>query len=175
MRRLLVLIITGLTAMVIGVGSAAAANGSPHFIKNATTGTLSGTDLAVNFKEAGLPSGATETITVTATVTENWFCVNNGSSNPQASNKRTSSSNESVSGQFTADQNGNVTGTLTLTAPSTPPSNFGCPPGQDLELGSVTYFPITITDSTSGATLSLGPVSSGCLLPGVKFNKVSCT
>jgi len=108
-------------------------------------------------------------------VTENWFCVNNGSSNPQASNKRTSSSNESASGQFTADQNGNVTGTLTLTAPSTPPSGFSCPPGQDLELGSVIYSPITITDSTSGATLSLGPVSSGCLLQGVKFNKVSCT
>jgi hypothetical protein len=119
MRRLLVLIITGLTAMVIGVGSAAAANGSPHSIKSLTTGTLSGSNLAVNFKEAGLPSGQTETIAVTATVTENWFCVNNGSSNPQASNKRTSSSTATASGQFTADQNGNVTGTLTLTAPST--------------------------------------------------------
>jgi hypothetical protein len=64
-------------------------------------------------RPTGVPFG------VTATVTENWFCVNNGSSNPQASNKRTSSSTESASGQFTADQNGNVTGTLTLTAPST--------------------------------------------------------
>ena len=124
MRRLLVLIITGLTTMVIGVSSAGAANGNLHFIGNQTTGTFSGTNLAVNFKEADLPSGASETITVTATVPENWFCVNGGSSNPQASNKRTSSSNESVSGQFTADQNGNVTGTLTLTAPSTPPQQF---------------------------------------------------
>jgi hypothetical protein len=175
MRRLLVLIIAGLTTMVIGVGSAAAQpNGSPHFIKNATTAALSGADLAVNFKEAGLPSGQTETITVTATVTENWFCVNNGSAHPQASNKRTSTSTASASGQFTADINGNVTGTLTITAPAAP-SDFSCPAGQTLELGSVTYSGITITDSTSGATLSLGTVSSGCLLPGVKFNKVSCT
>jgi hypothetical protein len=174
MRRLLVLIITGLTAMVIGIGSATAApTGSPHFIKNQTTATLSGTSLVVSFKEAGLPSGAVETITVTATATENWFCVNNGSANPQASNKRTSTSAVSVSGTFTADINGNVTGTLTATAPAAP-SDFTCPGGQTLELGSITYSGITITDSTSGATLSLGTVSSGCLLD-VRFNKVSCT
>ena len=175
MRRLLVLCAAGLATMVIGVGPAVAApTGNPHFIKNETTAALSGANLAVSFKEAGLPSGQVETITVTATATENWFCVNNGSGNPQASNKRTSTSAASASGQFTANINGNVIGTLTVTAPGAP-SSFTCPSGQTLELGSVTYSGITITDSTSGATLSLGTVSSGCLLTGVRFNKVSCT
>jgi hypothetical protein len=174
-RRLLVLIIAVLSIMVIGTGSAMAANGKAHFIKNLTTGTLSGANLVVNFKEAGLASGATETITVTATITENWFCVNNGGGQPSAKNKNTSTSQGSASGQFTADINGNVTGSLTITAPTTPSDGFTCPSGQNLELGSVSYTSITITDETSGATLSLSSVSSGCLLTDVRFGKFSCT
>lgn len=175
MRRLLIMIISCVATMILGAGVAAAApNGNPHFIKNATSASLSGSSLVVSFKEAGLPSGAVETVQVTATATENWFCVNNGSGNPQASNKRTSVSTASASGQFTADINGNITGSLTVTAPAAP-AGFSCPSGQTLELGSITYSSITITDLTSGATLSLGTVSSGCLLSGVRFNKVSCT
>jgi hypothetical protein len=166
--------LTLLCAMILATPAAVAQEGNPHFIGNLTKGTLSGADLVVNFKEAGLSSGAVETITVTATVTENWFCVNRGSAHPQASNKRTSVSTVSVSDTFTADKNGNVIGSLTIAAPSAP-SDFSCPSGQTLELGSITYSDVTITDETSGATFTIGTVSSGCLLTGVRFNKVSCT
>lgn len=176
MRKFLGTMLTVLAALVLVTPAASAANGNAHFIGNHTSGALSGHDLVLSFKEAGLAAGSVETITATATVTSNWFCVNRGSSNPQASNKRTSSSTVSVSGTFTADQNGNITGQLTIPGPTTAPADFSCPPGQSIELGSITFSNVSLVDNTSGASLNVnGTFSTGCLLPGVKFNKVSCT
>lgn len=175
MRRLAVACAALISAVLLATPVAMGAQGSPHFIGNLTNATLSGDSLVVNFKEAGLSSGAVETITATATATANWFCVNNGSANPQASNKRTSESTVSASGTFTADKNGNVIGSLTVGSPSAP-SDFSCPPGQTAELGSVTYSNVSITDDTSGASLAIrGTFSTGCLLSGVRFTRVSCT
>jgi hypothetical protein len=134
--------------------SPATAAGNPHFIKNATSATLSGSSLVVNFKEAGLPSGAVETVTVSATATTTYECVNNGGKNPKASNKTTTQSPVSTSGTFTADKNGNITGSLTLTPPSASALGFSCPPGQTVTFVSVTYTNVVITDSTSGASIS---------------------
>lgn len=81
----------------------------------------------------------------------------------------------SASGTFTADKNGNVTGTLTAPSPGLqPPSGFTCPSGQDLQLGSVTYTGVSITDDTSGASLALPDVSSGCLINAKLPKNVSC-
>ena len=90
--------------MVVGLvvaGSAAgAASGNPHFIKNATGVSQSGSSLVINFKEAGLPSGAVETITSSATATTTYECVNGGGHNPSASNKTTTVTQVSKTGTF---------------------------------------------------------------------------
>ncbi len=134
------------------LASAASAGGNPHFIKNATGASLSGANLTVSFKEAGLASGAVETVTVSATATTTYECVNNGGKNPSASNKTTTVTDVSASGTFTADKNGNIVGSLTLTPPTAQQLGFACPPGQTVTFVSVSYTNVTLTDSTSGAT-----------------------
>src|SRR3954452_9605140 len=92
--------------LVVGVTAPAlAANGSPHFIKNATSATLSGSTLNVTFKEAGLSSGAVETVSVSATATTVYECVNGGGKNPAASNKKSFTTTVAKTGNFTADKN----------------------------------------------------------------------
>ncbi len=131
-----------------------AANGSPHFIGHATSAALSGSDLVVNFKEAGLASGSVETVTVSATEAVTYECVNGGGKNPAASNKHTFVITVSQSGTFTADKNGNIVGSLTLSPATAESLGFACPPGQTVTFVSVSYSDITITDNTSGATTS---------------------
>jgi hypothetical protein len=155
LRRLLVLLAIPFLLVVTALAPAQAANGNPHFIKNATSDSLSGSSLVVNFKEAGLPSGATETVTTTATQSVTYECVNGGGKNPSASNKKTFKTTSSVSDTFTADQNGNIVGTETIPVASATSLGFGCPPGQTVTLVSVTYSNVTITDETSGASISL--------------------
>lgn len=137
------------------VAPSAQANGNAHFIKNATTGSLSGSTLNVSFKETGLASGSVETVTTSGTAATTYECVNGGGQNPAASNKRTIVSTESVSGTFTADQNGNINGTQSLTPPSAASLGFSCPPGQTVTFVGVTYSNVRVTDSTSGASTSL--------------------
>lgn len=155
-KRIFAIIAAIVTALFLFGSPATAANGNAHFIKNATSATLSGSSLVVSFKEAGLSSGAVETVTVTADALTTYECVNNGGKNPSASNKTTTDSDVSASGTFTADKNGNITGSLTLTPPSATALGFSCPPGQTVTFVSVTYSNVFITDSTSGASLRLG-------------------
>src|SRR4051812_2318610 len=136
-------------------GSAFAANGNPHFIKNATSASLSGSDLVIKFKEAGLPSGSVETITSSATATTTYECVNGGGHNPSAAKKTTTVTRVGKTGTFTADQNGNVVGSQTLSPPTAAELGFSCPPGQRTTFVGVSYSNVSVTDSTSGASISL--------------------
>jgi hypothetical protein len=153
-RRIIALFALPLLMFAAMTGTASAASGNPHFIKNATHATLSGADLTVSFKETGLASGATETVTVSATATTTYECVNGGGKNPSASNKTTTQTDISNSGTFTADQNGNINGSLTLSPPSASDLGFSCPPGQTVTFVSVSYTDVMLVDSTSGATAS---------------------
>lgn len=146
--------LAGALSLVALVFVASALAGSPHFIKNATSASLSGADLVCRFKEAGLAAGSVETVTCSATETIAYECVNGGGHNPSASNKRTFATNASKSGNFTADRNGNLVGSLTLVHASASSLGFSCPPGQTVTLVSVSYSNVRITDSTSGATIS---------------------
>jgi hypothetical protein len=132
-----------------------AGSGSPHFIKSATSASLSGANLVTNFKEAGLPAGASETITTSALATTTYECVNGGDHNPSASNKTTTSSEVSQSGTFTASQNGNLVGSQTLSPPTAQQLGFSCPPGQTVTFVGVNYSNVSIVDHTSGASISL--------------------
>ena len=97
-------------ALVLGGAGPALAGGSPHFIKSGTSASLSGTSLVVQFKEAGLSSGSTETIQASAHLDATYQCVNGGGNVPSDPKKTTVSSEVSASGVFTAGQNGNLVG-----------------------------------------------------------------
>jgi hypothetical protein len=152
MRKFILL--AGIVA-VAATAPAAFAGGSPHFIKSATSSSISGSSLVCNFKEAGLSAGSTETITCGATEAVTYECVNGGGRNPAASNKTTFHTSGESSGEFTADRNGNLVGAQTLDVTSPGALNFSCPGGQKLTLVSVYYTNVTVTDDTSGALLSL--------------------
>ena len=144
-----------LALMALALAAVPALAGNPHFIKSATNASVVNNNLVVNFKEAGLASGSVETVQVSATGTATYQCFNNGGNHPRAANKETVSADLVNSGTFTADRSGNIVGSLSLAPPG--PGDFSCPSGQTL-VGptDVSYSNITVTDLTSGATISLG-------------------
>lgn len=152
-RRTLAVLATTAALVLVGAGAASAA-GSPHFIKNATGASLSGASLVVHFKEAGLSSGSTETITATAQLDATYSCVNNGGHVPSDPKKTTISTDVSESGEFTAGKNGSVTGMLTLSAPAAA-DVLDCPGGQTSTLISGMWSNVSISDEDSGAFLAL--------------------
>jgi hypothetical protein len=152
-RRTLV-VVAAAAALVLASAGAASAAGSAHFIKSATSASLSGTSLVVQFKEAGLSSGSTETITATAQLDATYQCVNNGGHVPSDPKKTTISTDVSKSGDFTAGKNGNVSGSLTLNAPAAA-DVLDCPGGQTSTLVSGTWSDVSISDEDSGAFLAL--------------------
>lgn len=142
--------LAALVVVPVAVGA-----GNAHFIKSATSATLSGANLVCKLKEAGLAAGSTETVTCTATQTIVYECVNKGGKNPAASNKKTFQTTVSKTGSFTADRSGNIVGSLTLSPASAASLGFSCPSGQTVTLVSVTYSNVTVVDSTSGASISI--------------------
>lgn len=166
MRRRM-LFIFALPLMLAGVVMTAspALAVSPHFVKSSAQ--LSGTNLVVSFKEAGLGNNVTVTETASAQASATYVCVNGGGANPAAANKTTVNAEVSKSGQFTSDKNGNVIGSLTIAPPSA--GAFTCPPGQSLQLAQVSYSSVAITDATNGVTEQIpGTFTTGCLLPNVR-------
>jgi hypothetical protein len=153
MRRIGIVAVLSLMALALAAVPAFA--GSPHFIKSQTFSSLDGANLRADFKEAGLPSGATETVTLSASETVTYECVNGGGKNPSASNKRAIRTSGSTSGEFSADKNGNIVGSLTLEPASAASVGFSCPSGQTVTFVSVSYTNVTLTDIDSGATIRL--------------------
>jgi hypothetical protein len=147
--------VTAAVAVALAIAPGALAGGSAHFIKSATSASLSGQNLVCQFKEAGLSSGSTETVSCDANELVTYECVNGGGKNPSASNKRAISSSASRSGSFPVDQNGNLTGSLTLAPKSAADLGFSCPGGQTVTLVSVSYSDVQVVDQTSGASASL--------------------
>lgn len=153
MRRMLFLFALAFAVAAVAVPTAFA--GNAHFIKSGSGATLQGANLKCFFKEAGLESGSIENVTCSATEDITYECVNNGGKNPSASNKRAFRTSGEGSGNFPADRNGNIQGDVTITAASAASLGFSCPSGQTVTLVSVTYSNVTITDNTSGATISI--------------------
>jgi hypothetical protein len=138
---------------------------SPHFVS--ASAKLSGTNLIVSFKEAGLGTNELINYEASADATATYVCVNKGGANPSASNKTTVSGPVSATGTFSSGKNGNVNASLTLNPPG--PGSFSCPPGQSLEIAQVSYTNVSITDTTNDITESIpGTFSTGCLLPNVR-------
>src|SRR3954454_7903406 len=113
MRKLLMMLAASMTVAALVATGATAASGSPHFIKNASSASLSGANLVCKFKEAGLASGSVETVSCNATESVAYEGVNGSAKNPSASTKKTFATTTSKSSTFTADKNCNIVGSLT--------------------------------------------------------------
>ena len=162
MRR--VGIIAVLSMLLVAVTALPALAVSPHFINASGTLNANGS-LTVSFKEAGLGTNQNIDYALTADATATYVCVNRGGANPSAQNKTTVSGPVTASGTFASGRNGNVTASLTA---QPPPSDISCPRGQTLELASVSYTNVVLTDTTNDVSIAVGDFSSGCLLPNVR-------
>lgn len=146
-------------SLVLAAGPALAGNG--HFIASATTATLSAPNVVVKFKEAGLESGAVQTIVASAHLDMTVQCINKGNHNPDDPKKTTLSGDFSQSGEFKAGKNGNLVGSLTISAP-TAASVLSCPGGQTATITAVSWSEVSVTDLDTGAFLEIpGTFSAG--------------
>ena len=131
MRKLLKsVLVLGLLAALAGPAFA----GSPHFVS--ATGTVSGNQLTVSAKEAGLGDEALINVTISGTA----LCINNGGSHPKAANKSSPSEGSPV-----IVQNGKADYTKTLTATFTP----DCSPPM-----TVAWTNVKVTDETNNISCS---------------------
>jgi hypothetical protein len=162
MRRILFVLAAVFATAAIAVPAALSQN--EHFVTAKGTLNANGS-LTVSFKEAGLGTNQLINYTLSADATATYVCVNRGGANPSAQNKTTVAGPVSASGTFSSGKNGQVTASLTV---SPPPSDITCPNGQTLQLASVSYTNVTLTDTTNNVSISLGDFSSGCLLPNVR-------
>jgi hypothetical protein len=159
-----VMLLAAALAMVLAYAVPAFAQ-NEHFIR--ASGSVNNTGaLTVSFKEAGLGANQNIDYTLTADATATYVCVNRGGGNPSASNKTTVSGPVSASDTFNSGKNGQVTASLTASPPG--PGSFSCPPGQSLQLASVSYSNVVLTDTTNNVTITVADISSGCLLPNVR-------
>src|ERR1700756_1573428 len=126
-------ILAGVAALAFAATAVAA---SPHFISEGTASiTSTGAYQVSNFKEAGLGTTvSTENITLSATASATYACINGGGNHPSAANKQTVTTPVSNTGSFPV-RNGQTTGTLAVGPPG--PGSFTCPGGQKLVLSFV--------------------------------------
>lgn len=168
-KRLIAIFSAAVVALfLLGVPAHAApggGDGNPHFIKSGTSASLSGSDLVVKFKEAGLSAGSTVRIEVTANLTATYQCINKGGHNPSDPKKTDVQTEPAASGEFTAGRNGSVTGTLTLSAPAAS-TVLDCPRGQTVTLTAWSYSNVVVTDLDSGATITLAGPYAGSVRVG---------
>jgi hypothetical protein len=128
------------------VFASTAAADSPHFISEGTASINSaGSYVVTNFKEAGLGNTvSTEAITLSATATATYACVNGGGNHPKATNK------ESVTGQVTNTgsfpvRNGSTTGTISVGPPPASPFRPPCNPPMTVVLTQVSYTNVVLS------------------------------
>jgi hypothetical protein len=163
MRKIMAATVTSL--VLVGMMSSAAFAENAHFVR--ASARLSGTNLIVSFKEAGLGDNQLITFVASADGTATYVCVNRGGANPSASNKETVNGPITASGTFSSGKNGTISQSLTLSPPDS--GDFSCPPGQQLAIAQASYSNVAITDTTNGVTESIpGTFDTGCLLPNVR-------
>jgi hypothetical protein len=162
MRRFVIAVLLAMLMLALAVSAAFAS--SPHFISEGTASiNSSGAYVVTDFKEAGLGTTvSTESITLSATASATYACINGGGNHPSATNKETVTAPISKTGAFPV-RNGQTTGTISAGPPG--PGTFTCPKGQKLVLASVSYTGVMLT-GLAGDTSS-EPDLSACLFPGV--------
>ena len=162
LRRLGSACVLAIALLALTISTALAA--APHFIK--ASASLSGANLVVSFKEAGLGDNQNINFTASADGSATYVCVNNGGGNPSASNKTAVAGPVSATGTFNSGKNGTISASLTLHPPF---ADIGCPNGQKQQLAQASYTNVAISDTTNGVSASIpGTFTTGCLLPNVR-------
>jgi hypothetical protein len=127
----------------------------PHYQKNAVSAAIqSNGNLIVSWEEAGL--GFTNIdYSLTADVTAQFFCRTKSGSIPNANNKHVVNTPTSTNGSF-EPKNGKVTASLTLVAPPAPVNEPPtCGSGQSLDLQSITYTNVVLTDTSNNVSINV--------------------
>ena len=174
-RMLFIFVLPAMLLAMLVMGASAALASSPHFISEGTasiitTGTSTSTPplgayQVKDFKEAGLGNTvSTEAITLSATATATYACVNGGDKHPKASNKQSVTTPVSNTGSF-AVRTGQTTGTLSVGPPPAGPFMPPCSPPMTVVLAFVSYTNAMLT-GLAGDT-SPEPSLSACLFPGI--------
>jgi len=165
-RMLFIFALPAMLLAMLVMGANAALADSPHFISEGTASiTSSGLYHVSMFKEAGLGNTvSTEAITLSATATATYACINGGGNHPKASNKQSVTGKVSNTGSFPV-RNGSTTGTLAVGPPPAGPFSPPCSPPQTVVLVQVSYTNVMLT-GLAGDT-SAEPSLSACLFPGI--------
>jgi hypothetical protein len=127
---------------------------------NLTPGQASTTlpNLQFNWTEAGIGSTNVD-YNISTDVTATFGCVNNGSNQPNATNKTAVTEPVQTTAQLPTDKNGNVSASVVLDTSSVgPPPGFSCPSGQKEEALSATFSSNAITDTTNNVSVKLGDI-----------------
>ena len=165
-RMLFIFALPAMLLAMLVMGANAALADSPHFISEGTASiTSSGLYHVSMFKEAGLGNTvSTEKITLSATATATYACINGGGKHPSATNKETVTGAVSFTGNFPV-RNGQTTGSISVGPP--PPGTFQppCSPPQTVVLAFVSYTNVELI-GLAGDT-SPEPDLSACLFPGI--------
>jgi hypothetical protein len=133
--------------MLLLTSVAVAAN--PQFLDQKTTSQLN-TDgsLTVAFFESGLGNNQLIDYTLTTDGLAVYACLNNGGNFPKDPKKFNQQGTLVTTGTFDSGKNGNVQESLTV-GPPAPPTPDACKGNQELELLSVSYTNIRLTDTTN--------------------------
>ena len=143
----------GLALALATTAALAVSIGIPKFLR-APSAQLGSPKVIVSWIEVGLGSTDTVNYVATATAAARYQCVNRGGNCPAASNKEDVLANVSVGGTFSVDKNGRVTGFMTIPAP---PATLVCPGKQVVDVFSVVFTDITLTDTTNGVSSPTNP------------------
>ena len=119
-----------------------------HFMS--ASAALNGSYLHVEFREAGLGNNQTIHYLDTAHASAVYACINGGSKNPSATNKRTVDANVAQPGDFSSGKNGSLYGSLDIAPPAA--TSFTCPSGQQRVMASIAYSNVAVTDTNNGVT-----------------------
>jgi len=155
LKRFIQPLLVGLVALAIMLvpATAAWANGA-HFHSADAVVDSSGA-LVVSLDERGLGNDNID-YTLTADASAVYACINGGGNHPQATNKETVNVEVSAAASF-EPRNGRVRASLSAGPPSA--GSFSCPSGQHLELASVAYAGVVLTDQTNGVSVALPDTS----------------
>src|SRR4026209_1232021 len=153
MRKVAVSAVLASAFVALGVTQALA--GAPKFF-SANSSVSGNGELVVTFDERGL-GNENVAYTISADADATYACINNRGKNPSAANKRSVEASVEADASF-EPRNGRVAGRITAGPPSA--GTFSCPGGQHLELLSVSYTNIVLTDETNDVSTSV-PNASG--------------
>jgi hypothetical protein len=127
-----------------------------HYQHGSVSATIqSNGNLVVSWVEAGL-GNTNVNYSLTANVNATYFCRTKSGNIPDANNKHTVNATPSTNGSF-EPKNGKVTASLTLVAPPAPSSEPPtCGGGQTLDLQSITWSNVVLTDVDYNDVFSFG-------------------